>query len=302
MSRPAPLTHLFGEEKWKRFFHRPDWYREVVPLLITMEQELAKCGIVDAEDIREHVHAFFEEKLRDGEIMLGTKVGHMDKDRQPIDTVVVHHTEHPPRMTKERLSVIGLLRLYIPASISSYSRGFETGIGGPISSGHVRDGKQVFYPYHWIVRKDGRVDRCLFDNEIGWHAGNWDANCRSIGIAIDNDHSNSTPSNLVLDALATLIRTQYSFISGTSILGHCEINPRKRRCPSGQFLSSNGVAGWKENLISRVFDADRSIQSREPKRFENVTISASKRGGGRLVLLEKTCGLATAELASSEML
>ncbi|RBM16682.1 N-acetylmuramoyl-L-alanine amidase [Streptomyces sp. PT12] len=35
---------------------------------------------------------------------------------------------------------------------------------------------------HYVVAADGRVAQCLRDSDIGWHAGNWDHNTRSIGI------------------------------------------------------------------------------------------------------------------------
>lgn len=36
---------------------------------------------------------------------------------------------------------------------------------------------------HYLVRsKDGHVAQCVTDQNIGWHAGNWDYNTRSIGI------------------------------------------------------------------------------------------------------------------------
>ncbi|RFU83958.1 N-acetylmuramoyl-L-alanine amidase [Streptomyces triticagri] len=36
---------------------------------------------------------------------------------------------------------------------------------------------------HYLVRsKDGHVAQCVADRDIGWHAGNWDYNTRSIGI------------------------------------------------------------------------------------------------------------------------
>ncbi|MFC7304621.1 N-acetylmuramoyl-L-alanine amidase [Streptomyces monticola] len=36
---------------------------------------------------------------------------------------------------------------------------------------------------HYVVRSsDGQVAQCVRDRNIGWHAGNWDYNTRSIGI------------------------------------------------------------------------------------------------------------------------
>lgn len=36
---------------------------------------------------------------------------------------------------------------------------------------------------HYVVRsKDGHIAQCVRDRNVGWHAGNWDYNTRSIGI------------------------------------------------------------------------------------------------------------------------
>ncbi|MGW6054908.1 N-acetylmuramoyl-L-alanine amidase [Streptomyces sp. NPDC055189] len=36
---------------------------------------------------------------------------------------------------------------------------------------------------HYVVRsKDGRIAQCVRERNVGWHAGNWDYNTRSIGI------------------------------------------------------------------------------------------------------------------------
>jgi N-acetyl-anhydromuramyl-L-alanine amidase AmpD len=35
---------------------------------------------------------------------------------------------------------------------------------------------------HYVVASDGRVAQCVPDTDIGWHAGNWDYNTRSVGI------------------------------------------------------------------------------------------------------------------------
>ncbi|MET8679505.1 N-acetylmuramoyl-L-alanine amidase [Streptomyces sp. NPDC004647] len=36
---------------------------------------------------------------------------------------------------------------------------------------------------HYVVRSaDGHIGQCVHDKDVGWHAGNWDYNTRSIGI------------------------------------------------------------------------------------------------------------------------
>jgi hypothetical protein len=153
-------------------------------------------------------------------------------------------------MTGERLSAIELIRLYAPYFMNPEEADMEIK-GKPIFSGHVREGRQVFFPYHWIIRKDGSRERLLFDNETGWQSGNWDVNCRSIAIVFDGDYENSKPSGKELESAATLIREEYGFVRKENIVGHGEINP-KTTCPSSIFLKNNGKSGWKEDLLSAI--------------------------------------------------
>jgi N-acetyl-anhydromuramyl-L-alanine amidase AmpD len=117
--------------------------------------------------------------------------------------------------------------------------------GRPHLFASLHDGRQAFYAY-FIVRMDGGVERLLADNEIGWQAGKWEVNCRSVGIVLDNDLEDVTPPDIALDGLAQLIREHYPHVSHDRIFGHREVNP-KTTCPSEHFLS-----GWKKELLMRL--------------------------------------------------
>lgn len=138
-----------------------------------------------------------------------------------------------------------LLRLYAPYYMNPHTKGEESLKGTPIYSGHVREGEQVFYPYHWIVRTNGSTERLLYDNEIGWHAGDWDVNRRSVAIALDNNYEDSEPSARELQSIAAIITEHYEAVSAENIVGHREIN-HKTTCPSNVFL---GDDGWKGRLL-----------------------------------------------------
>ena len=135
-----------------------------------------------------------------------------------------------------------LMRLYapryaLPQRVDAHKQ------GEPIYSHHFRaDGGQVFYAYHWLIRTDGSTERLLNDQEIGWQAGNWEENCRSVGICLDGDFSHSTPNAYMLEAVGTLLKTSYPQIYSGRIFGHCEVNP-KTQCPGDRFLE-----GWKKTL------------------------------------------------------
>lgn len=205
-------------------FSDPLWYLNIGPIWEEISKDEQKKNDFWVEGTK---------KLVAGEIALGNEIGVWDTDRKPIDTITIHHTGGKPGMTLDQLSVLELFRLYAPY----YAQNIKT---KPISSGHVRNNRQVFWPYHWIVRANGKYKRLLEDNEVGWQAGNWEINCKSIAIVFDNDLENGTPSDIEL-ASAREIIAKYP---NCKILGHREVNP-KTICPSSLFLGENG---WKNKL------------------------------------------------------
>ena len=244
---PKALQQLRDlQSQWTSLLPSPSWYLTVIPQLqqwmrtLTTEepsiQRIAKVRLYD----------YFETKLRECNIGLGSGGG-MDDERRPIDTIVIHHTSNPPGMSEERLSAIELIRLYAPYFLDPKSEKDRDLKGRPIRSGHVRNGQQVFWPYHWIIRTGGRVERLLNDSEIGWHAGDWDINCRSVGIVFDNDYEWGSPGLLELEAAMRTIVECYGFVSPNRILGHQEVTS-KTTCPSRFFLRRHGMRGWKDDL------------------------------------------------------
>lgn len=239
---------MFDKNKWSEILKEPTWYEVLVPEIIAIKKSIDK-GELPKEEYKEAIYSFFEEKLKKGEVALGNEVGLWDEERKPIDTIVIHHTKNPPGLTKERGSAMILVRLY--ATYYFKPEAEDEGIKGqPISSGHVRDGKQVFYPYHWMVKIDGSTERLLNDNEIGWQAGNWDINCRSAAICLDNNYTDSEPSGKELSAIASIIKTNYPQVSKDRIFGHREVKTNGvTECPSNKFL---GQDGWKEKLLNML--------------------------------------------------
>lgn len=175
----------------------------------------------------------FEQLLAEDAVMLGEAGPNWDAERHPIDTVVIHHTGSAAPMPLSRLNAMHLLRLYVP----KYQHpGPDAGLigGTPIYSGHSDvEGNQVFYGYHWLVRRDGKTERLLPDEAIGWHAGNWDANTRSIAICFDDDLEHGQPAPDAMDAAAELIATGYPQVPSAQIIGHNAIT--QTVCPGGEF-------------------------------------------------------------------
>jgi N-acetyl-anhydromuramyl-L-alanine amidase AmpD len=169
-------------------------------------------------------------------------MGIWDSERQPIDTIVFHHTSLPTGVTLEELSALQRERLYVPFYQALQKEGL-------VYSGHVQNGSEVFYAYHWLVRADGKTERLLHDTEIGWHAGNWETNRRSIGICFDGNYEDSQPSTAALKSAAAIIKNNYFSVPKERIIGHCEVK-EGTVCPSGVFLSQGDTQGWKEKLLT----------------------------------------------------
>ena len=94
------------------------------------------------------------------------------------------------------------------------------------------------------MRMDGSFERLLNETQIGWHAGNWKINKRSIAICLDNDYEGQDPSDEVLAKLAEHIRREYPDVK--NVIGHCEAN-QGTVCPGANFLSD-----WKLKLLRKA--------------------------------------------------
>lgn len=238
-----------NELKWTELVKKPDWYLVIRPEYEKLKKQAEENG--ENQQLKEEVYEFFEKHLAQGGIALGDKGNNWDSERKPIDTIIIHHTKNSPGITKERLSAMILMRLYASYYAKPTDKEDESIVGKPIYSGHFRNGQQVFYPYHWLVRKEGSLERLLFDNETGWQSGNWEINCRSVAIVLDNNYEESYPSAIELSAIANLIKSQYNSVPKNRIFGHQEVKPNTT-CPSKFFLSKDGQKGWKEDLLNLI--------------------------------------------------
>lgn len=233
---------MFDKKRWEEEIKKPDWYLFITKEYKRLKDLRNKISPEDNKNLKKDIYDFFEQHLIAGDIALGKTGKNFDEERKPIDTIVIHHTHNPPGMSAERLSAIILVRLYA----FLYAKKMK---GNPVYSGHFRNNKQVFYPYHWIIRTNGEIERLLLDEEIGWHAGDWDINTRSIAIVLDNNYEDSIPSDKELSSIVSIIKEHYENIQKERIFGHREINT-KTTCPSNLFLSENNK-GWKEKILNR---------------------------------------------------
>jgi hypothetical protein len=244
------MQKLFDEEKWSGVLKRPDWYMTLVPELKKITDGLKFESDKNKKRYKEEVYGFFQGHLENGTIALGNESGNWDTERAPIDTIIIHHTKNEANHLLSRLSAVELVRLYATYYFNPTEKD-KMIKGKPISSGHIRDGQQVFWPYQWMLKKDGKLERLLRDDEVGWQAGNWEVNCRSIAIAIDENLENSKPTHTELATIANLIKEQYPNVAKDRIFGHSEIN-KTTTCPSKYFLPTILRRGWKKELLDLI--------------------------------------------------
>ena len=239
------------KQNWERLLQHSDWYIAILSDIEDIKKDHKGRSFKEQDATKKELYDFFEKHIRANDIALDNDPPNIDIERKPIDTIVIHHTSNPPGMTKERLSGMELIRLYAPEFAAPKYDADKKMKGRPIYSGHFRDGRQVFWPYHWFVRRNGTIERLLNDNEIGWQAGDWDMNCRSIAICFDGNFENTRPSDIELSAAAKIIKEYYPQVAYEHIFGHREVNP-KTTCPSNLFLSDAAQRGWKDDLLGLV--------------------------------------------------
>lgn len=172
----------------------------------------------------------------------GTINWEAEKEQRSIrtDTIVVHHTASDSELSWEELSAIGKERQYVPRFNSNAD---DPNVQGKrVQSGHFRRvGKvdiEVFYTYHWLIRSDGKVERLLPDNEVGWHSGDWPTNLRSIGVCLEGDYSAKEPTLAATESLKDVIRIYEKQWGGVRLLGHSEVANTK--CPGDWFRNTKG--------------------------------------------------------------
>jgi hypothetical protein len=237
----------FDEKYWSKAIAEPDWYIKLHALILE-----AREAIKDDEQFRQFnigIRKFFETALEENRVALASSGIDLDAERKPIDTVVIHHTSNQPGYSLSYLNAVHLLNIYLPYFINPTVKGEERLMGQPLWSGHIYGGRPVFWGYHWMMRMDGSFERLLPDEAIGWHAGNWEINRRSVAICLDNDYSEKDPSNEILSGLAAHIDKHYKWVGTERLLGHRECR-QGTNCPGDTWLTS-----WKDKLVNYIREA-----------------------------------------------
>lgn len=229
-----------SKDHLKKQLQYSDWYIRLGDFLTTKV-----FPIEDNPKIKTQRHQFYDlvtQMLSENKIPLAKNGPNFDKDRKPIDTIVIHHSDEDPNMKLAKLSAIGFIRQYGKDYLHEETCGYKVQ-GQPIWSGHFRNGKMIFFAYHFIVFENGRIERLLEDKYIGWQSGDWDINTRSIAIVLAGDYENKKPSEKQIKAIANIIKQNYPHVSLNRVFGHREIN-LQTICPGDKF-----IGGWKNTLL-----------------------------------------------------
>jgi len=228
-------------------FQEPDWYLKLGGIL--SEYFFTYKGEKKSKEWlkkREEIVKMVDELLRANLVALGNSGKDWDKERKDIECAIIHHTSTSPKASLGYLNALTLIRLYA----KSYSSPESSEYGKAIWSNHVRDEKQTFIPYHYLIKRDGTFERALDDNWIGWHAGEWEMNTKSIGICFVDDLEDGKPSENAMKTAINIIKKYH--ISKDNVLGHREVK-NSTTCPGKSFFN------WKYELIAGIDDRPEKL-------------------------------------------
>lgn len=236
------MTGYFYTDYWAKAIKKPLWYQE----LLDWQASLPALEGEERWALLNELRDFFESALLSGEVFLGKSGPDMDAERKPIDTLVIHHTSMEPGLRSSRLNAVHMINIYIPYYANPTLAGEEHLKDKPLWSGHFMGGQQVFYGYHWLMRMDGSFEQLLENRHLGWQAGNWQINRKSVAICLDNDYENQNPTDEVISKLAQHIVKNYPHIKPEQVIGHCEAR-EGTVCPGDGFMN-----GWRQQLRKKV--------------------------------------------------
>lgn len=221
-------------------FLMPDWYLQLQPQL----QEYFYNYDGDKKrksqrwlETRGEFVKMASELLESNQIALGNSGSNWDEKRKAIKNIVIHHSSTPSNTPLQTINALGLIRLYAPV----YSKKNTKQFGRPLWSNHFYNGKPTFIAYHYIIEQDGTIHHILNDEQIGWHAGDWNINCNSIAICFLDELEEKKPTIKAIQSARKII-AKYP---DCKLLGHREVS-KKTTCPGKLFL---GEKGWKSLLL-----------------------------------------------------
>jgi len=233
------MQYNLDKNRVANYFKQEDWYFKSIPeldILHASKENLSEKEITELSNLKIEFVNLVASLLESNQISLATTGKNYDEDRKPIDTIIIHHTGNSTLKaldTESYINALELLRLYAPVF---KSKNRTNGIW----SGHFYKDKMTFIPYHYLVYKDGTYTNPLNDNQIGWHAGDWDMNTRSIAVTFVDNLENAEPTINALETAKKIIKKY----KNVKILGHSQVS--STICPGNLF---NIEGGWKDKLL-----------------------------------------------------
>lgn len=238
------MAKYLDEQFWREALSKPDWYLRIEEDFKRLEKiAKQKEGEADEKEVKNEAYSLVEEALSSDTLPLAKSGENLDSERKPIDTIVIHHTKNKPGMSLERLNAMQLLLLYAKQYARPNDDRLDHQPKGSVWSNHFYKDEQIFWAYHWFVRENGEAEQIMGDEYIGWHAGNWDVNTRSVAICVDNNLKDKQPDYIVIQKIAEIITQNYPHVAHENIIGHCDINP-KTECPGHLFNQT-----WRADLL-----------------------------------------------------
>ncbi len=122
--------------------------------------------------------------------------------------------------------------------------------------------------YHFVIRKDGTVEKGRPLETVGAHAGP-DNNSDSIAVCLTGDFTQAPPADEQMAALHSLVlwlKTLYP--SGLAVVRHCDLAATE--CPGSLFPWDNFTAelsppaSWKEELMDRALLVGLLLDRHQP--------------------------------------
>lgn len=110
---------------------------------------------------------------------------------------------------------------------------------------------------HYAVLKNGSIEQYVYESNTAWHAGNWVANLRSIGIEHQDDgnHSDSIRTNELYTSSIHLVSGIFYSLGWHYSESHTRIRLHREfsntLCPSG--LDVERIRTGVKNLLSEIF-------------------------------------------------
>ena len=121
-----------------------------------------------------------------------------------------------------------------------------------------RNERQGSSAHYFVDDITGEIYQSVDDADAAWHAGNWDMNCRSIGIEVVS--AGEDYSEVEVDKLAWLVGTlmrKYG-IGASGVIRHYDVTGKI--CPKYYVENEDAWLAFRQNVSARI-EEDKTANS-----------------------------------------